>query len=210
MTVWGYARVSTADQTTEAQRAALLAAGVSSRRLVEDTASGARTTRPGLDWLLYELQPGDELVVWKLDRLGRSLGHLMTTLDELTVRGIGFRSLTEGLDTTTASGRLLTHVVAAMAEFERDLIRERTTAGLAAARASGKTLRHASKATPEQVVLVREMADAGVPQRRITASVGLSRSVVGRIIRHEIASLEGVESDTERLRLYPRTGGADA
>lgn len=128
-------------------------------------------------------------MVWKLDRLGRSLSHLVALLDDLTARKIGFRSLTEGLDTTTASGRLLTHVVAAMSEFERALIVERTRAGLDAARASGKVLGRRPAAAPVQVTAVHHMHRAGSSQRQIAASTGLSRTVVGRIIRDEIAAL---------------------
>ena len=100
-----------------------------------ETASGARTDRPVLAQVLDQLRPGDTLVVWKLDRLGRSLRHLVDTVTGLADRGVGFRSLQESIDTTTPGGRLVFHVFAALAEFERDLIRERTTAGLAAARA---------------------------------------------------------------------------
>ena len=129
----GYARVSTADQTLGLQRDALTAAGC--ERLFTDTASGSRADRPGLDEALEFLRPGDTLVVWRLDRLGRSLRHLLDTLTVLQARNIGFRSLQEQIDTTTSGGKLVFHVFGALAEFERDLIRERTQAGLEAARA---------------------------------------------------------------------------
>jgi DNA invertase Pin-like site-specific DNA recombinase len=132
----GYARVSTADQTLGLQRDALTQAGC--ERLFTDTASGSRADRPGLDEALDFLRPGDTLVVWRLDRLGRSLRHLIDTLGGLDQRGIGFRSLQEQIDTTTSGGKLVFHVFGALAEFERDLIRERTSAGLAAARARGR------------------------------------------------------------------------
>jgi DNA invertase Pin-like site-specific DNA recombinase len=107
-------------------------------RVFVETASGARTDRPVLEQVLDQLRPGDTLVVWKLDRLGRSLRHLVDTITGLADRGIGFRSLQEAIDTTTPGGKLVFHVFAALAEFERDLIRERTSAGLAAARARGR------------------------------------------------------------------------
>src|SRR5512142_1414828 len=132
----GYARVSTADQTLGLQRDALTSAGC--ERLFTDTASGSRADRPGLEEALDFLRPGDTLVVWRLDRLGRSLRHLIDTIGALQERGIGFKSLQEHIDTTTSGGKLVFHVFGALAEFERDLIRERTRAGLAAARARGR------------------------------------------------------------------------
>ncbi|SRR5579875_3028225 len=132
----GYARVSTHDQTLNLQKDALRTAGC--ERIFEDTVSGAAAERPGLDEALAFLRPDDSLVVWKLDRLGRSLRHLIETATALQQRGIGFKSLTEQIDTTTSGGKLIFHVFGALAEFERDLIRERTQAGLAAARARGR------------------------------------------------------------------------
>jgi DNA invertase Pin-like site-specific DNA recombinase len=129
----GYARVSTQDQTLDLQRDALDKAGC--ERLFTDTISGSKAERPGLDEALRFLRPGDTLVVWRLDRLGRSLQHLIGTITALQERGIGFRSVTESIDTTTSGGKLIFHVFGALAEFERDLIRERTQAGLQAARA---------------------------------------------------------------------------
>lgn len=132
----GYARVSTQDQTIALQQDALQQAGCD--RVFTDTASGAMVERRGLEQALTYIRPGDTLVVWKLDRLGRSLPHLIETITRLQGRGIGFKSLTEQIDTTTSGGKLIFHVFAALAEFERDVIRERTQAGLAAARARGK------------------------------------------------------------------------
>src|SRR3954471_17541754 len=123
----GYARVSTLDQTLALQQDALSAAGC--EHIYTDTASGAATDRPGLTQALSHLRPGDTLVVWRLDRLGRSLAHLIDTIRDLQEQGIGFRSLQEQIDTTTSSGKLVFHVFGALAEFERDLIRERTHAG---------------------------------------------------------------------------------
>ena len=128
----GYMRVSSDSdrQTTDLQRDALLAAGVDERRLFKDYASGAMDDRPGLTSALAFVRPGDVLVVWKLDRLGRSLAHLLTIISSLRERRVAFRSLTEGMDTTTASGELLFHVFGALAQYERALTRERVVAGL--------------------------------------------------------------------------------
>lgn len=195
MAVWGYARVSGADQDPSAQLEALRRAGVPDERLVTDHASGARTDRPGLTRLLAEMESGDVLTVWKLDRLGRSLSHLVHVVEQLGERGIQFRSLTEALDTTNASGRLLFHVVGAVAEFERDLVRERTQAALAAARAKGRPLGRPSRVTEHQFRLIHRMADAGATHGVIASTTGLSRAVVGRVVRGEIASLGRFESD---------------
>jgi DNA invertase Pin-like site-specific DNA recombinase len=132
----GYARVSTQDQTLNLQKDALQKAGVT--RIFTDTASGAKAERKGLDAALSYLRQGDTLVVWRLDRLGRSLPHLIATMTALSERGIGFKSLTEQIDTITSGGKLIFHIFGALAEFERNLIRERTQAGLLAARARGR------------------------------------------------------------------------
>src|SRR5258707_723528 len=131
----GYARVSTEDQTLDLQKDALTKAGC--RRIFTDVASGASTERKGLDQALDHLREGDTLAVWRLDRLGRSLPHLIETVTTLEGRGIGFKSLTESIDTTTSGGKLIFHIFGALAEFERNLIKERTQAGLEAARARG-------------------------------------------------------------------------
>src|SRR5512135_3088610 len=132
----GYARVSTLEQTLALQQDALTKAGC--ERLFTDTASGSQVVRPGLEEALGYARPGDTLVVWRLDRLGRSLRHLLDAVALLQERGIGLKSLQEQLDTTTSGGRLVFHVFGAHAEFERDVIRERTQAGLTAARARGR------------------------------------------------------------------------
>lgn len=132
----GYARISTADQNLHLQKDALKAAGCT--QICMDTASGAKVARPGLEKALGVLREGDTLVVWKLDRLGRSLKHLIESVQELDSRGVGFKSLQDNIDTTTPGGKLLFHILGSLAEFERDLIRERTNAGLAAARARGR------------------------------------------------------------------------
>lgn len=132
----GYARVSTDDQNLDLQRDALQKAGC--ERIYEEKESGGKAERPELLKTLENLRPGDTLVVWRLDRLGRSLKHLIQTVEELEGRGVGFQSLTETIDTTTSGGKLIFHIFAALAEFERNLIRERTRAGIVAARARGR------------------------------------------------------------------------
>jgi DNA invertase Pin-like site-specific DNA recombinase len=133
----GYARVSTEDQTLDLQRDALTKAGCD--RIFTDMMSGATADRPGLAQALVFARPGDTVVVWRLERLGRSLRHLIDAIIDLERRGVGFCSLTEAIDTTSPGGKLVFHLFAALAEFERDLIRERTRAGLTAARARGRT-----------------------------------------------------------------------
>ena len=132
----GYARVSTSDQNLDLQTDALTKAGC--ERIFSDVASGAKSDRVGLGEAVAFARAGDTLVVWKLDRLGRSLPHLIATVKDLEAKGIGFRSIQEAIDTTTPTGKLFFHMIGALAEFERDIIRERTNAGLASARARGK------------------------------------------------------------------------
>jgi len=135
----GYARVSTNEQNLNLQRDALLKAGVSSKNIFTDTITGTKSERPGLSQALSHLRQGDTLVVWRLDRLGRSLKHLIETVTVLKQQGIAFKSITENIDTSTATGQLVFHIFGALAEFERNLINERTMAGLEAARARGTT-----------------------------------------------------------------------
>src|SRR6266446_549941 len=132
----GYARVSTQDQTIHLQKDALEKIGCT--KIFTDTASGATTERKGLDEALEYVREGDTLVVWRLDRLGRSLKHLIEAITKLNNRKIGFKSIQENIDTTTSGGKLIFHIFGALAEFERDIIRERTNAGLQAARARGR------------------------------------------------------------------------
>lgn len=132
----GYARVSTLEQDVSLQLDALQKAGC--ERIFQDKISGAKAERPGLQEALNYARKGDSIVVWRLDRLGRSLKHLIETVGQLEEQGIGFRSLQESIDTTTSGGRLIFHIFGALAEFERNLIRERTIAGLEAARARGR------------------------------------------------------------------------
>jgi DNA invertase Pin-like site-specific DNA recombinase len=153
----GYARVSTQDQNLELQLDALRAAGC--EMVYQDKASGAKTDRPGLDEAFSHLRAGDTLVVWRLDRLGRTLRHLIETVTDLEEKGIGFRSLQESIDTTTSSGKLIFHVFSALAEFERNLTRERTQAGLVAARARGRKGGRPRKLDTAQVKLLYQLYD---------------------------------------------------
>ncbi len=151
----GYARVSTQDQTPALQLDALKAAGC--ERVFQEKASGAQRDRPELAAALDYMRGGDTLVVWKLDRLARSMKQLIETVEKMEARQIGFRSLTEAIDTTTAGGRLVFHVFAALAEFERSVIRERTTAGLAAARARGRKGGRPRSLTEKDIAAARAM-----------------------------------------------------
>lgn len=172
----GYARVSTLEQDPALQHDALKVAGV--ERIFTDQASGALTERPQLSALLEKLRPGDTLVVWRLDRLGRSTSHLIQTVTALEERGVGFASLTEAIDTTTPAGRLLFGVLASLAAFERDLIRERTMAGLAAARARRKVGGRPTSMTPEKLRVARQMLAEGRPKSVIAATIGVSRATL--------------------------------
>jgi len=134
----GYARVSTNEQNLNLQRDALLKAGVSAQHIFTDTITGTKEERPGLAKALSHLRSGDTLVVWRLDRLGRSLKHLIETVSSLKQQGVAFKSMTENIDTSTATGQLVFHIFGALAEFERNLINERTMAGLESARARGR------------------------------------------------------------------------
>lgn len=189
MTAWGYARVSRADQDPTLQFDALRRSGIDDDHLVVEHASGSQDDRPGLAGLLAELRAGDVLVVWKLDRLGRSLAHLIATIDSLGERGIEFRSLTDPIDTTTPGGRLLFAVIGAVAQFERELVAERTKAALITARERNANLGRPSQVNLDQLRWIRQLQAAGESHAKIAAITGLSKSVVGRVLRSEIASL---------------------
>jgi DNA invertase Pin-like site-specific DNA recombinase len=178
----GYARVSTGEQTLDLQRDALATAACD--KVFTETASGAKADRPVLADVLEYLRPGDTLVVWRLDRLGRSLKHLIETLTDLANRGVGFKSLTEQIDTTTPSGKLVFHVLGALAEFERDLIRERTHAGLAAARARGRKGGRPKKlADPKKLALAQRLyADGQTDVATICRTLGISRATLYRSV----------------------------
>ncbi len=177
----GYARVSTTDQNPDLQVDELTAAGC--WKVWTDHASGALDRRPQLDEVLEQLRPGDTLVVWRLDRLGRSLRHLIEVVTGLDERGVGFRSLRENIDTTTAGGRLVFHLFGALAQFERELIRDRTVAGLTAARARGRVGGRPSKLSAEQVRQARGMYDAReLTVEQIGAVLGVSRTSIYRAL----------------------------
>ena len=155
----GYARVSTDDQDTAAQVTALKEAGC--ERIFREMASGGRWDRPQLHRLLDQLRPGDVVVVWKLDRLSRSLRDVLMIMDRLGEAGAGFRSLTEAIDTTTPAGRMMMQMVGAFAEFERAMLRERTQAGLEAARRKGRVGGRRPKLSPQQQSEIRKMVSSG-------------------------------------------------
>lgn len=179
MTVLGYARVSTAHQSVAPQVQALKTAGA--ERIWQEIASGARSDRPELAALLAQAQPGDVLTVWRLDRLGRSLPHLLTVVAQLDAQGVELRSLTEAIDTTTPGGRLTFHVFGAVAEFERALAAERTAAGVAAARAAGRI--PGRPALPAATIdAVRRLDQSGASRASIARMLGISRSSVYRAL----------------------------
>lgn len=179
----GYLRVSKQEQNEALQADALKEAGC--EKVFTDKMTGSKFERDGLGEALAYLRSGDTLVVWKLDRLGRSLQHLITTLNTLQERGIGFISLTENIDTTTPGGKLIFHLMGALAEFERDLIRERTNAGLAAARARGRVGgRPRRLATNRKVALARRLfADPHHSISEICSTLGISRSTLYRYVK---------------------------
>ncbi|WP_251848721.1 recombinase family protein [Atlantibacter hermannii] len=170
----GYVRVSTNDQNTALQKNALECAGC--ELIFEDKISGKTSERPGLKKLLKALSSGDTLIVWKLDRLGRSMRHLVTLIEELRQRDINFRSLTDSIDTSTPMGRFFFHVMGALAEMERELIVERTRAGLEAARAQGRIGGRRPKLTAEQWAQAGRLIAAGESRQRVALifDVGLS------------------------------------
>ena len=176
----GYMRVSSDSdrQTTDLERDALLVAGVDERHLFEDRASGAEDDRPGLISALAFVRPGDVLIVWKLDRLGRSLSHLLTIINSLRERKVGFRSLTEGMDTTTASGELLFHVFGALAQYERALTRERVIAGLAAAKRRGRVGGRPPAIAGEKLEAVIAALEAGMSKAAVCRNFGLKRTTL--------------------------------
>jgi DNA invertase Pin-like site-specific DNA recombinase len=176
----GYMRVSSDGdrQAVDLQRDALLAIGVDERHLYEDHASGSRGDRPGLAEALAFLRSGDCLVVWKLDRLGRSLPHLLDTVNGLKARGVAFRSLTERIDTTTPQGEFLFHIFGALAQFERSLTRERVMAGLAAARRRGRRGGRPPAIDAEKLAAVVVALDGGASKAAVCRTFGIKRSTL--------------------------------
>lgn len=165
-------------QTTDLQRDALLAAGVDPRHLFEDKASGAKDDRSGLIKALNFVQAGDILIVWKLDRLGRSLPHLLDIINQLRNKNVQFRSLTEGMDTTTPSGELLFHLFGALAQYERSLTKERVIAGLEAANRRGKRGGRPLAITGEKLDAIVAALEGGMTKAAICRNFGVKRSTL--------------------------------
>src|SRR3954449_11689417 len=177
----GYARVSTDDQNLDLQRDALTKAGC--EQIFTDRVSGTKASRPGLTEALSHLRSGDTLVVWRLDRLGRSLRHLIDTITDLQERGVGFKSLTESIDTTTSGGRLVFNIFGSLAEFEREIIRERTNAGLSAARARGRQGGRPKKLSRKQIEMLQHLAaDKKHTVAEICKTLGIGRTAFYRYL----------------------------
>lgn len=179
---FGYARVSTVSQTLDQQFDALVAAGVETERIYSDQLSGARTDRPGLTALLATARPGDQIVVVALDRLGRSMIHVIQTIEDLVARGIVLRSLRENLDFGTPTGRMMAGIFASLAEYERELIRERAAAARAAAAARGRHIGRPRALSADQVQLARRMHESGENVTTISRALSVSRATVYRAI----------------------------
>ena len=178
----GYARVSTSDQNPDLQTDALKKENCN--QIFSDTASGAKTDRPGLEEALTYLRNGDTLVVWKLDRLGRSLKHLIEVVNLLKERGIYFKSIQESIDTSTSGGKLIFHVFGALAEFERDIIRERTMAGLKAARARGRKGGRPKLMDEKMIAMAKTlMADHSNNVNDVCKTLGVSRTTLYRYLK---------------------------
>ena len=168
----GYARVSTDDQDLALQLDALTRAGC--ERTFTDKASGASNSRPGMEQLLSHIRPGDSLVVWKLDRLGRTVKGLVDMVTDLETKGVQFRSLTDGIDTSTGAGRFFFHIMAALAQMERELISERTRAGLAAAKARGKQGGRNPKMTKTKILAAKKLLMGGTSPKEVAEQLGIS------------------------------------
>lgn len=181
----GYMRVSSLDerQSVALQRDALLAAGVDPRHLHEDRASGARDDRPGLAACLRDLRPGDVLVVWKLDRLGRSLAHLIRIVETLQAQDVALRSLTEAIDTTTPHGAFLFHLFGALAQYERALTRERVMAGLAAARRRGRKGGRPPTLDAEKIDRILAALEGGASKASVCRTFGVPRSTLADTLK---------------------------
>ena len=178
----GYARISTQEQNLDLQTDSLTIAGC--KRIFHDTISGARLERPGLEEALAYLREGDTLVVWKLDRLGRSLKHLIAIITQLSDEKKEFKSLQENLDTATPTGKLIFHVLGALAEFERSLIRERTKAGLAAARARGRVGGRPRVMDKRKLAMAKSMLhDESASVREICRTLGVSKATLYRYLK---------------------------
>ena len=177
----GYARVSTVDQNPNAQRDALRAAGC--EKIVTEKVSGASLKRPKLEKLLRSLDAGDILTVWRLDRVGRSLPHLLDVVSDLKARDVGFQSLNETIDTTTANGELIFHLFASMAQFERSLIVERTQAGLVAAKKRGARLGRPPALKSAQINHAKKLIESGERPSVVAGTLGVNRSTLYRALK---------------------------
>jgi DNA invertase Pin-like site-specific DNA recombinase len=189
----GYARVSTIEQDPALQLDALASAGCT--KVFEDRVSGAQTDRVGLRSALDYVRDGDVLIVWKLDRLGRSLPHLIETVTVLEKRGVGFRSITEAIDTTTPGGRLVFHLFGALGQFERDLIQERTRAGLAAAAARGRTGGRKPVVTDDKLKRARLMIERGLTVRDAAVRLKIGKTALYDAFRRDGNIAEPIADD---------------
>src|SRR5271166_2503838 len=188
---FGYARVSTDDQDTAAQVEELKKAGCDAKNIVTENASGGNRDRPQLQRILDYAREGDVLVVWKLDRLSRSLSDLLFILDKLEHRGVAFKSLTESIDTSTAAGRMIMHVIGAFAEFERGVIRERTRSGLLRAKAKGVHLGAKFKLSKIEREAALKMIADGRTQAEVAEECGVDASTISRLVsqsKHTVLS----------------------
>ena len=184
-------------QSTDLQKDALVTIGVDPRNIYEDKASGAQRNRPGLDSALAFLQPGDCLIVWKLDRLGRSLSDLLNIMNDLKKRGIAFRSITDNIDTTTASGELLFNIFASLAEHERTLIKERVNAGLSAAKRRGRIGGRPKVIGQEKIEAIIKLLSEGASKASICRSFSIKRSTL-----YDALNRKAKSSDRINLEVY--------
>jgi DNA invertase Pin-like site-specific DNA recombinase len=187
----GYMRISSEGerQTTDLQKDALLKIGVDPRNIFEDRASGAKNNRPGLEKALAFLEPGDCLIVWKLDRLGRSISHLLSIINDLNKRNIAFRSITDHIDTTTANGELLFNIFASLAQHERTLIKERVMAGLAAAKKRGRVGGRPRVIDQEKLETIIESLKSGASKASICRTYSIKRSTLYDALNRENVSI---------------------
>lgn len=197
----GYARVSTRDQSVDMQLEALRRAGVPEDNLWWEVKSGVKAKRPRLELALTQAVRGDTFVVYKLDRFGRSMLDLIEKVQDLTDRGIGFKSLTEGFDTTTPGGRLLFHVIGALAQFERDLVVERTRDGMAAARLRGSQIGAVKRFTDEHELEAAAMLLAGTRPLEVAAHFKVTRATLyNRVRLRKIMKRQKAKRKRERLK----------
>ena len=176
----GYARVSTNDQNLNLQKEALLKVGC--EKIYEDKISGTTKQRPGLDKALDVLRPGDTLIVWKLDRLGRSIKNLISLISDLNSKDIHFKSITDSIDTSTPSGRFFFHIMASLAQMERELIAERTKAGLNAAKKLGRIGGRKRKMTKSKIIAAKKLLDSGIAPKDVAQNLGVSLATLYRWI----------------------------